>query len=242
MHAQWIIPLNSLADPVIVFLHDALGSIGQWKGFPEKLCTKVNLKGLVIERQGHGKSSALKGVRSTDYLSNEANTLAEVLDRLNVSHPILLGFSDGATIALLYAAQFRISGGIAIAPHTFVESRTIKGIKMALFKERTTLQKLQGYHLGVVQNLWNAWWKTWLSDEFVNWNVTGILANILDPFLVIQTKDDPFGTLEQIKVIERKSGADVFLKIMDGSAHDPHHQNTQETIDAVVHFIDNLHA
>lgn len=225
---------------MVVFLHDALGSIQQWKDFPEKLCTQLQLKGLVIEREGHGESSPLCEERKKNYLEQEAATLALVLDQLEICQPILVGFSDGATIALLYATQFRISGGIAIAPHTFIEPKTIRGIKLALLGEKSILAKLQKYHPADVQIIWKSWWQTWLSDDFRRWNIGTGLSKILDPFLLIQSQDDPYSTLAQIEVIERRVNSQVVKLIVDGKAHATHLYSLRECVHTIKEFVSEL--
>ncbi len=239
MHAQWIIPSKPVENSVVVFLHDALGSIGQWKKFPEELCSRLNLRGLIIERRGHGKSKGIIEKRDKDYLEKEAGILSEVLSQLNVANPILIGFSDGASIALLYASQFRIRGGIAIAPHTFVEPQTVKGIKMALLGEKGTLEKLKKYHVGDVQNLWASWWQTWLAENFQDWSIVERLADIVDPFLLIQSREDPYGSLVQLDVIQSNSSGNVFRTIIEGKAHAPHLSNMSECLAAIERFIEH---
>ena len=239
MHGQWIIPSKPVGNSVVVFLHDALGSIGQWKGFPEELCRRLNLRGLIIERRGHGKSQGLIEKRDKDYLDKEAGVLSKVLSQLNVANPILLGFSDGASIALLYASQFRVNAGIAIAPHTFVEPETVKGIKMALLGEKGTLGKLKKYHVGDVQNLWISWWQTWLSENFQDWSIVDRLVDIVDPFLLIQSREDPYGSLAQLDVIQSNSSGDVFRTIIEGKAHASHLSNMSECLAAIEPFIEH---
>ena len=192
--------------PTLVFLHEALGSIGQWKGFPEDLAGASGLPALVYERQGHGRSSPLTLPRAGDYLRREAETvLAAVLAAAGIERPILFGHSDGATIALMYAAAFpdRPPACIALAPHVTVEEITLAGIRAADGDPGADgiRRRLARYHGDGTETLWRAWAETWLRPGFAGCEMRSDLPRITAPVLVIQGADDAYGSVRQLELI-----------------------------------------
>ncbi|MEQ8357209.1 MAG: alpha/beta hydrolase [Kiloniellaceae bacterium] len=230
------------AAPSLVFLHEALGSIGQWKGFPEDLAAASRRPALVYERQGHGRSSPLPLPRDSEYLRREAEVvLPAVLSASGVERPVLIGHSDGATIALLYAAAFpeRTAGCVALAPHVMIEDMTLDGIRAADQEPGAAeiRRRLARYHGNQTETLWRAWTETWLRPGFAGCEMRRDLARITAPCLVIQGADDAYGSERQVGLImERVSGpADSLL--LPACGHQPHLEQRTAVLAAVTAFL-----
>jgi pimeloyl-ACP methyl ester carboxylesterase len=204
------IPAPSGADALspIVFLHEGLGSIAMWRDFPQQLCQATGRAGLVYSRRGYGQSDAIPDVRGQgrlkpDYMHQEAaQVLPELLRQCGIQKPILLGHSDGGTIALLYAAQFEIEACIVMAPHLFVEDISITAITASrkAFEEGDLRQRLAKFHADVDCAFWQ-WNDIWLSPEFRSFNIDEECQQITCPLLAIQGIDDPYGTMAQIDAL-----------------------------------------
>ncbi|HJV82366.1 alpha/beta hydrolase [Noviherbaspirillum sp.] len=195
--------------PVVVFLHEGLGSIAMWRDFPEHFCNEHGLRGLMYSRYGYGRSTPRPAdeTLSPAYLHEQAlEVLPALLSQLGVQRPWLFGHSDGGSIALLYAANFpdAVSGLVVVAPHIFVEELTVDGIR----KVRETYlnsdfpRRLARYHTDGDSVFWG-WNDAWLDPAFRGWNIEDQLGKIRCPVLALQGEDDEYGTLEQIYGIER---------------------------------------
>jgi len=216
--------------PTIVFLHDALGSIAQWKKFPELIIKRTNFNAVLIERQGYGSSSPSIKNRTKNYLHHEAwVVLPKVLKELKIEVPNLIGHSDGASIALLYGAKYPTQSIVSIAAHIFVEEKTITGIKNTLRFANLIKPKLLKYHGDKAEKLFDEWQKVWLSEDFLNWNIEWDIS----------TLDSPL-TLKQVDGIEEMVKTKQVKKmILDKSGHAPH-LNTNDTdniVKSIVEFI-----
>ncbi len=224
----------------LIFLHDALGSIAQWKTFPETIVSKTKLPAILIERQGYGNSSPLKKSRTKSYLHHEAwVVLPKLLKKLEVTNPILIGHSDGASIALLYGSKHTTKCIVSIAAHIFVEDITINGIKKTALEAKNIKPKLQRYHGEKGAVLFDEWQKVWLSDDFLNWNIEWELSNIKCDVLAIQSKDDNYGTLEQVEGILNMVQGKTIKLILDTGGHAPHISKLEELIKPIDSFITN---
>lgn len=227
INIQWINQgLLSDSKPVMVFLHEALGSIVQWKSFPSELSNSLKLPGIVIERSGHGKSGSLSGERDINYLHRYADEVSEVLrEVLNPTQKmILIGHSDGGSIALIIAARSskNIQAIVTMAAHTFVEDETLAGIHPAIQAfEAGKLDGLYRIHGEKTKSLFYAWANTWLAPDFKNWDIREEIKSIEIPVLAIQGKDDQYGTEEQVHSIvngfNNRTG-----KIIPSCGHHPH--------------------
>jgi pimeloyl-ACP methyl ester carboxylesterase len=194
--------------PTLVFLHEALGSIPQWRDFPSALCALSGCGGLVYSRFGLGRSTPLSTTpRPTDYLEREAwDSLPALLRSLDIRQPYLVGHSDGATIALLHAAREPVAGVTAMAPHVRVEEVTLAGVATAEADRERLVAALGKYHRDAARTF-DGWSQTWRSADFRDWDVAAPLAGIDVPTLLIQGTDDQYGTLEQLDWIEASIAA-----------------------------------
>jgi pimeloyl-ACP methyl ester carboxylesterase len=227
----------------IVMLHEGLGSVSMWKDLPERLAEATGCRVLVYSRLGHGRSSPASEPRKPDYHFEEARQwLPALLDRLGLRKPLLFGHSDGATIALVYAAEnpASVSGVIAIAPHVRVEEVTIEGLKKARAAYETTRlrDRLAMHHDDVDAVFWG-WNRTWLNPEFRGWSIEHLLPAIASPVLAIQGIDDEYATLEQIESIRRAVPGTELLVIAD-CGHSPHRERPAAVLEASRRFVDRI--
>jgi len=233
---------TAIEQPVMVFLHEGLGSVSLWKDFPDQLCTHLGMRGLVYSRPGYGKSTprAADEHWATDFMHRQAyEVLPMLLAQLNVQNPWLLGHSDGASIALLYAAQFpaALRGAIVVAPHLFVEDISIQSIRQAreAYLRHGLRERLSRHH-DDVDSAFFGWNDIWLSERFKDWNIEAVLPSIRCPLLALQGAQDEYGSLAQImRIRELLSAAEVIT--LANCGHSPHRDQAAELIAAVTTFI-----
>lgn len=230
--------------PVLVFLHEGLGSIDQWKGFPRRVAQATGLSALVYARQGHGASAPLTGPREVDYLHHEARAvLPAVLAQFRIERPVLIGHSDGASIALIHAAEpgAKVAGLILEAPHVFVEKITLAGIRAAVEAWRGTdlPERLGRYHCDA-ESVFRRWHEVWLSPAFRDWNIEALLPRITAPVLVIQGEDDAYGSPDQVHAIVRQVSGPADFTLLPQCGHTPHREQTERVLEAMVAFIDRV--
>ncbi|MFP4393347.1 MAG: alpha/beta fold hydrolase [Desulfohalobiaceae bacterium] len=243
------IKVRSIGDPaqgpVLLFLHEALGCIEMWKGFPEQLCQATGLPGVVYDRLGHGGSSPMPrpaGPRSLDYLEQESIAwLPEILNILGLEQIIPIGHSDGASMALMFAAADpqRVKCLITEAAHVFVEEITRQGIRRAVDSYRSTdlYHRLAKYHGPKTEALFRAWSETWLSQEFASWNMEDQLPRITSPALIMQGQDDQYGSEKQVKSIVSQVSGPARPCILRDCGHIPHQQAREKTLEEMQQFI-----
>ncbi len=224
LHFQYLRHDNNEERPVLVFLHDALGSIPQWKNFPEQVAMASGLDALIYERRGHGRSSPLAEKRGLDYLHRQAfYTLPRLLRSLDIKRPLLIGHSDGGTIALLYASRHKAEMLIAIAAHVLLEEITLRGVEQArLYKREKMIAKLQKYHGEKTEALFDAWADTWLDSDFSNWNIIEDIKSITCPVLAIQGTADQYGSEKQMQTILNALGKRGSALWIEKGGHFPH--------------------
>lgn len=240
---QWLNAHLSSA-PLIIFLHEGLGSIAMWKDYPQRLCDAGGLRGLVYSRPGYGQSTPRAAAEKwpVDYLQRQATMVLPALLRAlgeENSKPWLFGHSDGASIALIYAAMLpeALSGAIVLAPHVFVEDFSLDAIvkTVAQYESTSMKQGLARYHRDPDSPFYG-WSDAWLSPAFKSWNIEDILPNIRTPLLAIQGIDDEYATMEQLDRIKAAAPVCHLLKLAN-CGHTPHRDQAQQVTDAVLALI-----
>ncbi|HNC51341.1 MAG TPA: alpha/beta hydrolase [Accumulibacter sp.] len=229
--------------PTLVLLHEGLGSVAFWREFPARLAQASGCRTLCWSRRGYGDSAPLTAPRTACYLHEEASQqLPSLLTALAIERPLLIGHSDGGSIALLYAAAWpdRAAGIVVLAPHEFVEEKALLGIRLAgeTYANSDWPRKLGRYHRDP-DAVFRAWHDTWLSPEFRSWDITGCLSKITCPILAIQGEDDEYATMRQIECIAEAAPDVDLLKLAD-CRHSPHRDQPQAVIEAIVGFVDRL--
>ena len=242
---QWVASEHASA-PLMVFLHEGLGSRAMWKEFPRRLCAQAGCRGLVYSRPGYGRSTLRMESEAwePDFMHRQAHAvLPALLAALNVdtevAPPWLFGHSDGASIALLYAARFsgRVAGVIALAPHIVVEDLSLTSIEAArqAYLHKNLRQRLAKFHDDPDSAFWG-WNRIWLHPAFHDWSIERDIASINCPLLAIQGLDDAYGTLEQIRGIARHVPQTKLLELPD-CGHAVHQDQPDHVIAAAIKFI-----
>ena len=230
--------------PQLVFLHEGLGSVARWKDFPAEVVRVTDVPALVYSRYGYGKSDRLAEARGVDYMHREAlDVLPELLDALSIRNPILIGHSDGASIALIHAGAGSrpVRGLVLLAPHVFVEDITVQSIAgaKAAFDDTDLPSKLGRYH-DDVQSTFRGWNDIWLHPDFRRWNIEECLSSVTCPVLLIQGEDDQYGTDAQVKAIARQVMGPVEALMLPNCAHSPHVDQRQTTVEKIAQFVARL--
>jgi pimeloyl-ACP methyl ester carboxylesterase len=239
---EWV-GLPGPGVPLLVFLHEGLGSVAMWRDFPQRLCEAVGARGLVYSRPGYGRSTPRPPDErwQTNFMHLQAHeVLPRLLAQLGVTQkPWLFGHSDGGTIALLYAAAFSpaLAGAIVLAPHIFVEDVSVESITAArqAYQATDLRSRLARYHADP-DSAFYGWNDAWLSAEFREWSIADEIATIRCPLLAVQGVDDEYGTLEQVRRIARTVPHTQLLEL-EGCGHSPHKDRPEEVIAAVRRFM-----
>ena len=232
--------------PCLVFLHEGLGCVAQWNDFPQRLCHRTGCPGLVYDRLGHGKSSPLIQPRTIRYLHEAAlDELPKVLDALIPGQRfILIGHSDGGSISLIFSAKryHLLLGAITVAAHVFVEQVSLAGIRKAeeAFVQGKLRKGLARYHGKKTEQLFKAWAETWTSPSFCSWTIEDLLPSIAVPLLVLQGRDDQYGTAAQVEAIVNKSGGSATPLLLEDCGHAPHLDFPELTLDLMSCFVNRL--
>lgn len=231
--------------PVMVFLHEGLGSITMWRDFPQRLADATGYDAVVYSRIGYGRSDPAPAPRTPRYLHEQGlEVLPQFIARLGLERPILFGHSDGASIALICAGGTAtpLSGVIVMAPHVMVEDVTLAGIRVALEAyQHTDLGARLGKYHNDADAVFRAWTDTWLKPDFRDWNIEDLVPNITVPVLAIQGEDDEYATMAQIDRIAA-AAPDVELSKLADCRHSPHKDQPQAVIDAVIGFVERIRA
>lgn len=234
------IPAARAGLPTLVFLHEGLGCVAIWKDFPDRLAAATGCGALVYSRSGYGSSSPAALPRPLTYLQHEAEAvLPAVLDDFGLDDVILVGHSDGASIALLAAAgplAPRIRLAIAEAPHVLVEDVTVAGIGAVteLYRTGNLRERLARLHGDNVDNAFRGWSDAWLTPAFRHWNIEDRLPDIRLPLLVIQGVDDEYATARQYDSIAARSGGPVSVLVLEACGHTPHRDQPDAVLSAMV--------
>jgi pimeloyl-ACP methyl ester carboxylesterase len=226
----------------IVFLHEGLGSVAMWRDWPRRVCAATGRAGFVYSRRGYGKSESIADVRGAgklkpDYMHREAlDVLPEVLAKLGIESPVLLGHSDGGTIALIHAAHFPLRACIVMAPHVIVEDISVKSIEEAKAAYETTdlRSRLARYHDDVDTAFWQ-WNDIWLAPAFRDFDIRAECRRIHAPVIAMQGEDDAYGTLRQIEEI--MPAGPLRREVIAKCGHSPHKDQPDVTLDLVRRFL-----
>ncbi len=227
--------------PTIVMLHEGLGCVALWRDFPARLAAATGWGVFAYSRAGYGRSDPVALPRPLDYMTREARfSLPMVLEAIRFERGILLGHSDGASIAAIYAGEAfsdRVDGLVLIAPHLFTEEPGLASIAEArrAYAEGDLRARLAKYHADV-DSAFCGWNGAWLDPSFKAWNIEDSVGRWRVPALLIQGDDDPYGTLAQIRAIEARSPAPVESLILERCRHSPPTEEPQATLDAIVRF------
>jgi pimeloyl-ACP methyl ester carboxylesterase len=227
--------------PTLVFLHEGLGSVALWKDFPARVAEATGCPVLVYSRAGYGRSSPAVLPRVPNYMHVEALTvLPALLDRLGIADPVLVGHSDGASIALLHAGSGSrpVRALVALAPHVFVEDMSIASIDEVRRQYETTdlREKLARRHADP-DAAFRGWNDIWLAPAFRSWNIEACLPGVRCPLLLIQGRDDEYGSAAQLDAIERQVGGKVARIELADCRHSPHRDQPEVTLAAIADFV-----
>lgn len=239
-------PARGTGAPLMVFLHEGLGSVAMWKDFPARLCQALGWRGLVYSRPGYGASTPRPSGQAwtPDFMHRQAwEVLPAFLTAVGVDvcvdPPWLFGHSDGGSISLLHAAHFptAVSGLVVVAPHIFIEALSLRSIAQAreVYQKTDLRQRLARYHDDPDSAFWG-WNDVWLHPDFQSWNIEGELASIRAPLLAVQGLDDEYGTLAQIHGIARQVAHTELLELPD-CGHSPHKDQSDRLIEGVQAFL-----
>jgi pimeloyl-ACP methyl ester carboxylesterase len=246
LEAAWWGPGPNEA-PTLVLLHEGLGCVALWRDLPQRLVEATGCGVFAYSRQGYGQSDAVAVPRPLTYMQDEArDSLPAVLDAAGIRRAILVGHSDGASIALLYAGghqDFRIAGLVLIAPHVMVEDVSIAGIEAArtAYTDGDLRGRLGRYHKDVDGAFWG-WNRAWLDPAFRAWRIEDSVAFIRVPILLIQGDGDEYGTAAQLKLIEAEAYCPVETLLVPDARHAPQVSHPAAVIDAVTKFVRRIKA
>jgi pimeloyl-ACP methyl ester carboxylesterase len=229
--------------PALVLLHEGLGSVSMWRDFPDALARATGCETVVASRYGYGRSDPLAAPRPVRYMHDEALiALPELLDALAIERPILVGHSDGGSIALILAgAGLRpLAGVVTLAAHVMVEDLTVASIRAAkVAYETTDLRARLARHHADVDSAFVGWNRIWLDPAFRGWSIEEYLPAVACPVLAIQGEDDEYGTMEQMRRIGA-AVADAELVRLPGCGHSPHRDQPDAVLDAVAGFVERV--
>ncbi len=238
-------PAPTPGIPVIVLLHEGLGCLALWRSFPADLSKATGLPVFAYSRAGYGQSDPVPLPRPTDYMTREAvDVLPDVLNAIGADQYILMGHSDGGTIAAEYAGRvedFRVRGLVLMAPHFFAEEMCLASIAEAkvAFEETDLKARIAKYHKDA-EATFRGWNDAWLSTEFRSWNVADVIDYLRVPALVMQGMQDQYGTKAQVDEVESRSYAPVDVVMLDQCRHHPQFEQPQAVLDAVSEFSTRL--
>lgn len=230
--------------PVLVLLHEGLGCIAMWRDFPERMAENTGCPVFVYSRQGYGGSTPFEQDLGVDFMHHEGEvTLPALLDAAGIERTILVGHSDGASIALIHTGQQtddRIVGLVLLAPHLFVEPETLVGIRQAkqMFETADLARGLSRYHFEHTADTFNRWCGIWLDPQFKTWNIESSLSGIHVPLLALMGETDQYGTLAQIDTIKRVLPELTERVVIANCGHSPHLEQPEQTLKHVQRFVE----
>ena len=227
----------------LVFLHEGLGSVSSWRDFPARVAEVTGRAALVYSRAGHGRSQQPLGPRAPGFMDEEAVVLGELLDAAGVGEAVLFGHSDGASIALIHAAASGrpVHGLVLMAPHVFIEAICLESIARIrdIYFGTDLEQRLAKYHAHV-DDAFLGWADTWLLPEFRSWSIEDLLPAVSQPMLLIQGRDDEYGTLAQLDRIEARVKGPTSRLVLADCGHSPQRDQEAAVIEAIAAFVGGL--
>lgn len=227
----------------LVLLHEGLGCVGMWKDFPRQLAERTGFGVFAYSRAGYGGSDPVPLPRPVSYMHDEAfGDLAAVLDQAGIRKAVLVGHSDGASIATIYAGgrqDFRIRGLVLMAPHFFVEDIALQTIRAArdAFLNGDLRPRLARHHGANVEHAFRTWNEPWLDPAFRRWRIDDALAHVRVPMLIIQGLDDRYGTAAQVELAETDAYCPVETVLLQRCGHSPQLDQPEATLEAVAAFV-----
>ena len=231
--------------PTIVMLHEGLGCAGLWGDFPDRLAAATGSGVFVYSRAGYGASTTVALPRPLDYMHVEArDVLPKLLDKIGFRRGLLLGHSDGASIAAIYAGgvqDHRVRAVAMIAPHFIVEDVGLTSIAQtrAAYETGGLKEKLKRWH-GDVDNTFYGWNDAWLDHRFRSWDISDYLAYIRVPLAILQGTDDQYGTVRQIEIAQEECYCPVEVTMIPGAGHSPHREAPEPTLDTISEFVERI--
>ena len=243
LEAAWWGP-PAEAAPTLVLLHEGLGSVSLWRDIPARLAALTACGVFAYSRPGHGWSDPAPLPRPLSYMHDEARRLPAVLDTAGIRRTVLVGHSDGASIAAIYSGSHydpRVRGLTLLAPHFFVEDESIRGIEAArtAYGSGKLRDLLAPYHQDVDATFWG-WNRAWLDPAFRSWRIDEFIPYIRIPTLLIQGDADQYGTLAQLQVAEELAYGPVETRIVEGARHSPHLEAPGPVLGAIAGFVHDL--
>ena len=234
------------SGPTLVLLHEGLGCVAMWRDFPARLQRRTGLRVFAYSRAGYGGSDPARLPRRVDYMHVEGReVVGAVLDAAGIDDAVLVGHSDGASIAIVHAGEraqgpaARIRALVLLAPHVFCEEVSIAGIRAAgdAYRRGGLRERLARYHREQVDDAFFGWHDAWLLPEFREWSIEAFLPGITAPVLLIQGERDAYGTAAQLDAIERRVTGPVARRWLEDCGHAPHREHPGETLDAIATFL-----
>ncbi|MHA6625586.1 alpha/beta fold hydrolase [Pseudonocardia sichuanensis] len=222
----------------LLLLHEGLGSVRLWRGFHHRLAAATGRRAVAFSRHGHGTSDPPRGKRTPRYMHDEAAGVVPALcAALGLERPVLVGHSDGGSIALLHAAAAPVRGVVVLAPHVFVEEVGLRGIEQArrAYTEGALRARMARHHRDPDVTFWN-WNDGWLDDAFRDWDIRPELSGITAPVLGVQGTDDPYGTVVHVEAVQERAAGPVTLEVLD-CGHAPHLERPDAVDAAVTAFL-----
>ena len=236
-----MIPAAASGCPTLVFLHEGLGSVSLWRDFPDQVACRLGAPAIVYSRAGYGQSAALHGPRTPAFMHDEALlVLPALLATLGIEKPVLIGHSDGASIALIHAsnAQHSTSAVVLMAPHVFVEPCTVENIaRVTEAYETSNLKSRLARHHVHVDDAFLGWSRIWLDPRFRTWNLAKETQNLRVPTLLIQGEDDEYGSLAQLDAIAEIAPGPVQRLILANCGHSPQRDQPAAVLGAIATFL-----
>jgi pimeloyl-ACP methyl ester carboxylesterase len=228
--------------PTIVLLHEGLGSVALWRSFPEQLAVRTGCCVFAYSRAGYGGSDPAELPRPRDYMEREAvDVLPQVLDAIGFKRGVIVGHSDGASIAAIHAGSFadaRVRGVGLIAPHFFTEPMGLAAIAEARAHYETGgLRDRLARHHANADNAFRGWSGAWLDPGFRSWNIDRFIGAIRSPILAVQGRDDQYGTLRQMEALTKGARAPLHIEIIENCRHSPHLEQPERTLAIVSDFV-----